>query len=372
MTRFLILLPCLLIFAIIPAFSQNKWEGSGIETNLMYGKVFSHTKKFIKQLPDHSSILEINYVKQTNGRKAWEQRRHYPLVGFAFMYTNYGIDSIYGRCFSLIPNLQIPLIRGKNIEWTMKAGFGLGYVTKRYERYPGWDTFNTAIGSRMNNNTYFMTDVRYHINKHWDIQAGFNFTHLSNAAYRQPNLGINMYGAHIGARFFPVTSSPEKIMEKREPLKNRWLAQARVGLSATETGPGDGPLYPIYMASAYASKRYGSKNKIIAGIDYSYHSNIYAFLRNNEISVGDEKANSWKSAIFAGHEFLIGRVGILFQLGFYIKNPVVKDVLYEKLGGNFYIIQQEKGILKELFVSGLLKTHKEQAELVEVGLGVGF
>ena len=69
---------------------------------------------------------------------------------------------------------------------------------------------------------------------------------------------------------------------------------------------------------------------------------------------------------------MIGRVGILFQLGFYIKNPVVKDVLYEKLGGNFYIIRHEKGLLKELFVSGLLKTHKEQAEFAEIGLGVGF
>ena len=371
MMRFLILLPCLLIcFLSSPA--QNKWEGVGIETNLMYGKVFSHTKKFIKQLPDHSSLLEINYVKQTNGKKDWERRRNYPLWGIAFLYTNYGIDSIYGRCFSLIPNLQIPLIRGKNIEWTIKAGFGLGYVTKRYERYPSWDTFNTAIGSHINNNTYFMTDVRYHINKHWDVQAGLQFTHLSNAAYRQPNLGINLYGAHIGARYFPVTSKPERISTEPETLKNRWLAQARLSISATETGPGDGPLYPIYIASAYGSYRYAGKNKLIAGIDYSYHQNIYAFLRNNEISVGEERANSWKSALFAGHEFLVGRVGILFQLGFYIKNPVVKDVIYQKLGGNFYVIQQEKGVLKELYISGLLKTHKEQAELVEVGLGVGF
>ena len=371
MMRFLILLPCLLMFNLA-GYSQNRWEGSGIETNLMYGKVISHTKKFIKQIPDHSSLLEINYVKQTNGSKPWQQRRKYPLVGFAFLYTNYGIDSIYGRCFSIIPNLQIPVIRGKNIEWTIKAGFGLGYVTKRYERYPGWDTLNTAIGSHVNNNTYFMTDVRYHVDKHWDIQAGFHFTHLSNAAYRQPNLGINMYGAHIGVRYFPVTAAPQKISQELEALKNRVLVQARLGISATEVGPADGPLYPIYLSSLYASKRYAGKIKILAGIDYSYHENIYAFLQNNEISVGEEKANSWKSSIFLGHEFLIGHVGILFQLGFYVKNPVVKDVLYQKLGGNLYLIQSEKGLLKELFLSGLLKTHKEQAELVEVGLGVGF
>ncbi len=369
--RFLVFLSCFLIVASA-GFSQSRWDGSGIETNYMYGKVFRHTPKFIKTLPDYSSIIEINYVKKTNGSKAWQQRRHYPTVGLAFVYTNYGIDSIYGRAFSLIPNLEIPIIKGKKLEWTLKAGFGAGYITKRYSRFPDWDTLNTAIGSRMNNNSYFVTDVRYHINKHWDVQAGFNFTHLSNAAFRQPNLGINMYGAHAGVRYFPVSSSPERIVRNLEPLKNRWLVQARLGISGTEQSAPDGPLYPIYIASVYASKRYLGKNKIIAGIDYSYHENIYAFLRNNEIHVGEEKANSWKSSIIVGHEFMIGRVGILFQLGFYIKNPVVKDVLYEKLGGNFYIIRHEKGLLKELFVSGLLKTHKEQAEFAEIGLGVGF
>jgi len=289
------------------------------------------------------------------------------------MFTDYGIDSVYGKCLSIYPNLQLPILSYKNFEWTFKASFGLGYITRPYERSPSFDTLNKAIGSGFNNFSLFATDFRYRVNKHLDVQLGGSFFHVSNAAFRTPNLGINTYGAHIGLRYFPTNSQPEKIKRELEPMKNRWLAQVRLGFAAREALAPDGPMYPIYIVSAFASKRYWSKNKALIGLDYSYHTNMYTFLRNNEILPGKEKANSWKSAVIVGNEFLYGRVGILFQLGFYIKNYYLpEDFFYQKLGGNLYLVQEEKGALKELSLSILLKTHKFEAELVEVGIGAGF
>lgn len=363
----------LALLLLSPMALQAQWQGIGVETNISAGKVLKHSKKFVAPVPDISTSYEINFVQQTDGRKAWQQRRNYPLLGFGVALTNYGIDSIYGKCISIYPNLQIPIIRGEKLEWTFRAAFGLGYATKRYERVPSWDTINTAIGSHFNNYSTFYTDLRYHVNEHLDVQVGVNFSHISNAALRQPNLGINMYGAHIGARYFPVTSKPARIANNPPELKNRWLVQARGGISATEVGMADGPLLPVYLASLYASRRYLGKNKMFAGIDYSYHTHVYVFQRNNEINPGKEKQNAYKSAIFVGNEFLFGRVGLLFQIGVYLKQAKLPvDAYYQKLGGNLYIIQNEKGILKELFASCLLKTHKSQAELVEMGIGVGF
>lgn len=372
MKQFIAFLACFIYLSAASA-QTEKWAGIGIEANPIYGKVIKHTKKFRAAVPSSSGGFELNFVKQTYGKKAWEQRRHYPLIGFGIAYINYGMDSIYGKCIGVFPNLEIPLIKGKKLSWTFTASFGLGYATRKFQRYPTWDTLNTAIGSHFNNFSYYSTDVRYRIDKHWDVQAGLNFSHMSNAAFRVPNLGLNMYGAHVGIRYFPVTSQPERIDGTAPPLKNRWLAQARFGIAATESGFADGPLYPVYLASVYASKRYMSKNKAFAGVDYSYHSNIYAFMRNNEIMQGKEKANSWKGSVFFGNEFIYGRIGILMQVGIYFKQAVLKqDAYYEKLGANLYLIQSEKGILKELYTCALLKTHKADAELVEVGLGVGF
>ena len=348
-------------------------SGFGIEANPFIGKVVKHTVKFHLPIPDRSTGLDINFLNQTYGRKDWEQRRHYPLLGIGITYINYGIDSVYGRCIGLYPNITLPLLKGKKIEWTLRIGDGIGYVTHLYGRHPITDTLNNAIGSHINDFFSFNTDFRYHINRHWDIQAGINFNHISDASFHQPNLGINLLGEHIGIRYFPVSRTPKYMHKELQPLKGRWLLEGRVAIAFTQSEAALGPLFPVYMGSVYVSKRWISKNKMFLGVDYSYHEGIYAFLKNNEIEPGHEAQFSYKSAVFVGNEFLMGRVGVMLQMGFYLKQAMLKqDPYYEKIGANYYLVQREKGPIKEFFLTGLLKTHKSIAELAEFGFGFGF
>ncbi len=349
------------------------WSGFGIEANILAEKVYKHEAKFTVPLPQRSTGLDVNLMLHTYGKKAWEQRRRYPTVGIGITYLNYGIDSIYGRCIGVYPNIELPLIKGKWVEWTLRIGDGIGYVSRRYSRVDPVDTLNVAIGSHINDFFSLATDLRFHANRHWDIQLGANFNHISDASYHKPNLGVNTYGAHIGIRYFPVTSRPPHIERKLPSLKNRWLVQGRLTMSLVSSEAPAGPLYPVYIATGYVSRRWLSKNKMFAGMDYSYHTDVYAFLRNNEIDPGSEQQNSYKSAVFIGNEFLLGRLGVVFQLGVYTHQAYLKqDAYYEKIGGNFYLVQKEHGPIKELFVSALLKTHKIIAEFGEIGIGAGF
>ena len=345
----------------------------GLEINSIFGQVIKHDEKFTLPLPPISTALDIAVLKQTVGTQDWEQRRHYPIWGVGATWTHYGIDSVYGQAFGVYPFLQCYIIRGKRLEWTLRAGLGIAYATRHYERAPVWDTINVAIGSHINNLSRFCTDIRYRIDEHWSMQAGLDFEHMSNGAIKQPNLGINMWGGHVGVRYWPAGDRPQRIDQERLKLRNRILVQARLGIAFNEMGNTDGPMYHTFLGSLYASKRYRSRNKVFAGLDYSYHQRIYAFLRNNEILSGEEAAHSWRSAVFAGHEWLFGHMGVLVQMGVYIKDAELKqDPYYEKLGYNYYIIRTEHGPLKELCASVLLKTHKSIAELVEFGVGVGF
>ncbi|OJW78538.1 MAG: hypothetical protein BGO69_00695 [Bacteroidetes bacterium 46-16] len=349
------------------------WAGFGIELNQSAGKVFKHTNNFLGPVPSLSVATDLNFTLHTYGNKDWQQRRHYPVVGLGLTYTNYGLDSIYGQCIGLYPNIQLPVVKGKKLEWTIRFGLGIGYVTRHYSRHETWDTLNNAIGSHINNFTLFLSDLRYHINEHWDAQVGINFSHISDGSFRQPNLGVNMYGGHLGLIYYPVMRDAPRIKRQLKPLKNRWEIQARLGMSFVSYKPFGGPLYPVFMPSLYVSKRYASRNKAFLGVDYSYHRNIYAFLQNNEIFPGEESAHSWKSAVFIGNEFLMGRFGLVLQVGYYLKQAYLKqDKYYEKLGYNFYIIQHEKGPLKELSIYSMLKTHKVVAELIEFGISAGM
>lgn len=373
-TRFIVIILFLLTAYCCVAQDIKTWEGFGVEANAFEGKVIKHEAKFTLPIPNLTTGMDVNLVWKTFGRKEWQQRRRYPVLGLGFTYTNYGIDSIYGRCFSVYPNIVVPLITGKRLEWTLRIGDGIAYVTRAYSRIHPVDTINVAIGSKINDYGSFLMDLRYHINKHWDVQAGVNFSHISDGSYHVPNLGVNMAGTHIGIRYFPESSSPKLIKHDLKHLKNRWLFQFRLTMGYNESNAPTGPLYPVYLGTAYMSKRWSSRNKFFGGFDYSYSDQIYSYLRNNGfVAPGTERNNSYKTAVFAGNEFLLGRVGVVLQFGWYTHQTFdIQEPYYEKIGGNLYLVQREHGPIKEFFLCAYLEAHLAVAEFAEFGFGMGL
>lgn len=362
----------ILMFSGLITNAQDWLSGYGVEFNPVYGKVLKHNYIFPPE-PDRTLAFDINILKQTDGSKYWQVQRKFPLVGLGLTYTDYGIDSVYGKCIGIYPVWEFRIIRKEKIEWTCRFGYGLGYVTKRFDRET--NEINNLIGSKINNFTMFTTQFRYKLSHQVHIHTGFNFSHVSNGSFRLPNLGVNTYGGHIGVRYFPVTDDPtrEEIAPAKDRSVNRWLVQARVGLGVVEYGIPDGPQYPVYIATLFASKRYAGKNKILAGIDYSYYKSMEAFLRLNEIDIGEEKKQSWDGTIFVGHEFLIGKFGIVAQVGVpFKKTKLSEDLTVQKLGYSYYLLNQEQGILKELTINTFIKSRDLQAANLELSIGAGF
>lgn len=353
--------------------AQDAQSGFGIEANLLGGRIFKHTQNFRGPIPSMSGGGEINMVWQTNGQADWQQRRQYPTLGLGLSYINYDKDN-YGQGVGIFPNLSLPIMSRQNWEWTIRFGMGLGYISKQYRPYaPYWDTLNNAIGARINNFSLFSSDVRYHINKHWDLQAGINFTHMSSAKFRVPNLGINLLGAHVGFRYFPNTANPIKIKRELPVLKNRILVQARLAIALSTGESAGSAATPVYISSLSLSKRYWGKNKILVGLDYGYHQAVYDFMRLQALETGNERNRAWNAGVFAAHEFLYGRVGLYMQIGAYVKQTLLaKAPIYQRLGMNWYLVQNEKGLIKELTITTLLKTHYATAELAELGVGIGL
>ena len=151
------------------------------------------------------------------------------------------------------------------------------------------------------------------------------------------------------------------------------VAKAGWNLDQFRARAKDSLVLPSYITTFYASKRWLGKNKFFFGIDYAYHSDVYAFLKNYGVDRGHEMGHAWDGAFLVGNEFMIGRLGLVGQVGVYYHQTYLKfDPVYEKIGGNYYIIQHEHGILKELFVSAMLLTHEIVAEYGEIGIGAGF
>jgi len=366
-------LVCLLLVCVHSTAQEgNGRPGFGVDASLLGGKVFKHEKKFTLPIPAFTAGADVNFVWHTWGRKEWEQRRHYPRIGVAVAAVNYGIDSIYGTMAGVYPNITFPLVSGNRLEWTFRLGTGISYVTNRFGRTDRINTVNVAIGAHVNDLIMLKTDLSWFVNKHWSIHAGAFVNHISNGSVRKPNLGINVAGASIGAAYFPNTSRPAIIHRELSPLSPRWLLQARGGMSLVSANTHGGPQYPVYVGTAYVSKRWRAVNKAFAGVDYSYHPGLLAQLRDNGLEPQGSK-QPYKVAVLAGNEFLMGRVGIGVQAGAYlVKGYLQKEDIYEKVSLNYYCVQREHGPLKELFFYISLKAHLNVAEMGELGIGVGL
>lgn len=347
--------------------------GMGIEVRLLAGKVFRHEEKFTLPIPALTTAIDINFIQHTSGRKEWEQRCHYPRLGIGITALHYGIDSIYGNLVGIYPNITLPLVSGKHLEWTLRLGNGLGYVTKRFSRTDPVNTVNVAVGSHLNDFILINTDASFHLSQRLFLKAGIYIQHISSGSFRKPNLGINTTGASLGLTYFPARYALPKVQHELPPLSQRYLVQAKYGMSLVSANTPGGPLYPVYIGTAYISRRWRNTHKLFAGIDYSYHQNIHAYLRDNNLQPGNEKTASAKSALVGGIEFLLGRVGISLQAGAYIHKAWGQSAdVYEKVSGHYYLVQHEHGPIKELFVYTSLKTHLNVAEMGEMGLGIGL
>lgn len=370
-----ILLLFLGVGAISSLWAQNATKSNlGIEANLMAGKIFKHTQKFKGPIPQISTGVDANIVWKTRGKANWQARRSYPTIGLGISAMRYD-GQYYGMGLGIYPNLSLPICRKSHWEWSIRFGMGLGYISKQYRPYaPYWDTLNNAIGSRINNFSLLHSDLRYRINNHWDVQAGLTFTHMSSARYRQPNLGVNFIGGHLGFRYFANGQKPVVYkLTGQSALSNRFLLQMRQGIALTTRESAGSAATPVWLSSVSVSKRYWSKNKIHLGLDYSYNQNVYDFMRLQAINTGDERKYAWNAGVFLGHEFLYGRVGLQLQLGAYLRQTLLaKAPIYQRLGMNWYLLESEKGAVKELYISTLLKTHYATAELAELGLGISF
>jgi hypothetical protein len=348
-------------------------DGYGIEANIIGGKVIKHNYRF-PPVPAFSGGIDINILKQTNGKKEWEQRGRFPQIGLGITYTNYGDNKIFGQCIGLYPVLPIRLARGKKLEWDMKIGIGIGYVTSHYERHPTWDTINNLVGSSINNFTLMATALRYNVDKHLSLHAGITLTHISNGSFQLPNLGVNLAAGSIGIRYFPGERFPTRIVRNLPKRSNRWMFHGRMGIGFSQISGPNGPRYPVYLPSLFVSKRYHGRNRILFGADYTYYKSLENFLRTNEMFPGEEKKQSYQAMVIAGHELMLGRFGLLMQLGVPIKRTYRENegLYFGKLGYNFYIIQNEQGVLKELSLHTYIKSNKFEADIIEFGVGVGL
>ena len=367
----LFLILCLALASYAQKFNPNEHYNPKMNISGSYycGVIFKHSSKFIPEITERSHGFELAFSRVTKGDKDWQKKMNYPEMGAALLVIRFGDHAIFGNGFALIPYGKLWLVRRRHVDFYARIGFGLGYVTKPYDRVG--NPTNNIIGSKLNNCTQFSFGLDYKVNRELTLFTALNFTHFSNAAFQSPNLGINYVAVSTGVRYLPKATKGDYNQEPvAKPIQKNFF-RFNYSMAFYENKAPGGPKYPIYVLSGAYSRATSINNRFFTGVNYAFDVGKKEILDQFVYEGKPIKASDF--SVFVGNELYMGRVSFDALIGVYLlKAHDSKAPVFAKLGFNYHAVKFGPTKEKSLFFGVHMKTHYSVAQYFDVGVGVNL
>ncbi|MGN0028701.1 MAG: acyloxyacyl hydrolase [Marinilabiliaceae bacterium] len=276
---------------------------------------------------------QVEFGWQSLGTKEWEQAHNLPSfgvgVGTAWLDNHNEIGhptSLFGFYKGTIARLG-----GHSIMYDIQAGLAWGWTCYDAKTNPD----NIAIGSKATCRIGVGLDYAYTIRHRWKIGLGAGFTHYSNGAVRKPNKGINLGNAHLSLAYLLERRPLPSVRKPAYKLKGNEIdITLGYGLKRFEVDTVEHPeVHGQYkLGSKYNSltlqcqflHRYCHKGKYGIGLSTLYDeltgSDVRAKGDDVEVVLGSSSKRFW-CGVFGAHEFCIGQLAIVTQMGYYFHEP---------------------------------------------------
>jgi hypothetical protein len=307
-------------------------------------------------------------------------------------YGYLGNKDVLGSNISVIPNISFKLAGKGKLSLELLFGMGFSYFDKPYDIVGNPD--NIVIGSHITNITTLSVNGIYKASKKLEIVFGAGAQHYSNGHIQIPNVGANIPFANAGVKFFIDENNAE--FHSQDSLINfdkkiKFVLSAGMGMHefASPTIPVGGPKYPVYVASAFLTKRLSVITNLVFGLQSNYYVSYYDFITSNSFYNDNGRLKSIRLIAFGGVEMIMGRFGFLLHLGLNVYNPFYNDLqelnenttgfknftkryISSKLGAQYYILNQVETTKLKPFIGLYLNGNAGQADFVEIAVGCGF
>ena len=332
-----------------------------LETKLHYGFVISHHASMQHLTAGHFPAFELNFGKQTNGKKQWQELFNYPVMGITFWYANLADPKVLGSAYAIYPYLNFHLYQENSFSLNYRFGTGIGYLTKKFDRLDNYK--NIAIGSHFNITLNMFYELKWILFKKIFISGGIGLTHFSNGSLKTPNLGINIPTVNFGLAY--KFSSSEKLLKSIDTTHNKkYKTEIQSFLSGgmKQINPPDGKEYGAFSLSTSFMEPLNLKRKIGLGFDLFWEYSNIKILENNDVEVKHDY-EIIKPGIHIAYQLDFSKLSFVTQFGVYLYAK-------EKSDGSIYSRFALRYKLNNKFLLNLaLKTHLTKADFIELGLG---
>jgi hypothetical protein len=359
---------CLLLFILVLGSSielsaqemDHKYTYS-ISGNVFKGFIYRHTVNIGHLITEHPTGFEVSAFKSTYGNRDWQSLYNYPDIGLSLIMIDYHNQSLGKTIASLIYNDLYLTSHNKSNHLKLRIGGGLGYHTNPYD--PVENPRNSVVSTSISYALQMRLEYGIAI-KEWKILSALTLNHYSNAAMRQPNMGINIPTFSLGLSRNLSNYKLNYTQPADAEILNKGINfNFNVGAGITSVPMFKDTKFLSLTFTGYADKRISKRSIVNAGLDLFVNYGLREQIKYDE-NTDDPPPDFKRVGILAGHEFYMDRVGILIQLGLYVYNPYGSDkAIYQRYGIKYYIS-------KKIYTALYLKSHAAVAEVAEYTIGV--
>jgi len=341
----------LLVFTIL---SFSTFAGDSIKSPVFFsinyraGKNKPH-RPVIENLVYPYRSVDFKLGWQTQGNKAWHNSYRNPSFGVGFNYATFDTEFV-GKPVALYFFTQFPQYNATWGRLDIEVDCGLSYGINPYDE--NTNPYNFSTGSSTNVFFGLYLEQSFNLGRHVDLFVSGGLTHYSNGALNYPNLGLNIPSTKIGLRYQPRVSQK---YNTNPVFERNFILSTYVGGGTMFYFTNKKNTYNSRLVQLLLNYRAGFNHQAGIGYELSYNE---SFLNKKKDA---SKNELWFNAVFASHEFLIGRFTILSQFGLYLgKSFPGATFYYERIGIGYYITPWWRAALN-------LKAHYIKAEYVELG-----
>lgn len=326
-----------------------------------YGYLIAHHDNLKRMVDGHIPSIELYYERVVSGRQAWHRSYKSPSWGMSFYAADLRAEEL-GNAFALTPYLLLPLTFDDRQSLDLRFGWGLGVVTHPFDKETNYK--GHAIGSTVNVHMLLGLEYRRHFGR-TSIGVGLGINHLSNGAFRVPNLGVNLPAVQLSVRREIGTRQPADTTGFRGGgIANgpqRLFAYATVGIK--ETFPVNSGKHMAYALVVAATKPLGGKIQLEGGLDVFHNTSLEQRAQED----GQEPPSTLTQAgVHVGGGLMLRKLTIIWQAGVYVFNSFSEDgMVFNRVGFRHTIGQR-------WLVNFTLKTHLATADHFELGFGYRF
>jgi len=328
----------------------------GIKAGTRIGYLMPHRSTMAHLVDYHAYGFELGGVLQTNGKKQWHHDFNFPEVHLSAVYADLGNKEVLGSAFGLAGGIYLPFFKKNGWSLGSHLESGVAIVTKQYD--VNNNPKNNAIGSHLN----CLVSFGLQFEKQFIQQAlavEFSMTHLSNGAYRLPNLGLNLPFVGINyTRFFrPIKEVNENVEARIRQQSKSWEFFTQLVGSVKQIYPTGGSTYGVVSLTNYTHYKFSNKCIVEGGVDVIYNGSTVAY---NGGGLGKEM--NFQLGIYSAYVLPIHKFEMFVAMGRYIYKPLFPEGMwYHKLGGRFQIVEK-------LWANISIKSHWAKADYFEYGL----